>query len=203
MMAEPLLAVEGLSKTFPGVQALKGVDFDVRPGEVHALIGENGAGKSTLIKVLAGAHRRDAGRVLLGGREVGLRDPHEALAAGISVIYQDFNLVPTLSVARNIFLGRELRRGWWLDQGAMVRQAGAMLADLGVAINPRALVRTLGVAERQMVEITKALSRSAQVLIMDEPTAPLTNREIEILFGVIRRLKAQGIGIIYISHRLD
>lgn len=201
--AEPLLAVEGLSKAFPGVQALRGVDFDVRPGEVHALIGENGAGKSTLIKILAGAHRRDAGRVLLRGREVDLRDPHEALAEGISVIYQEFNLVPTLSVAQNIFLGREPGRGGWMDHGAILRQAGAMLADLGVKIDPRALVRTLGVAERQMVEITKALSRSAQVLIMDEPTAPLTNREIEILFGVIRRLKAQGIGIIYISHRLE
>ncbi|MBI5378939.1 MAG: sugar ABC transporter ATP-binding protein, partial [Nitrospirae bacterium] len=203
-MAEPLLAVEGLSKAFPGVQALRGVDFDVRPGEVHALIGENGAGKSTLIKILAGAHRRDAGRVLLRGREVDLRDPHEALAEGLSVIYQEFNLVPTLSVAQNIFLGREPGRGGWIDRGAIVRQAVAMLADLGVRIDPRVLVRTLGVAERQMVEITKALSsRSAQVLIMDEPTAPLTNREIEILFGVIRRLKAQGIGIIYISHRLE
>jgi ribose transport system ATP-binding protein len=185
------------------VEALRGVDFDVRPGEVHALIGENGAGKSTLIKILAGAHARDGGRVVLRGREVELRDPHVSLAAGISVIYQEFNLVPTLSVAQNIFLGREPRRAGWVDRGAMLQQAGAMLADLGLAIDPRAPVRTLGVAERQMVEITKALSRSAQVLIMDEPTAPLTSREIEILFGVIRRLRAQGLGIIYISHRLD
>ncbi len=198
-----LLAVHGLRKAFPGVEALRGVDFDVRPGEVHALIGENGAGKSTLIKILAGAHARDAGRVVLRGREVELRDPPEALAAGISVIYQEFNLVPTLSVAQNIFLGREPGRAGWVDRGALLRRVGAMLADLGLAIDPRAPVRTLGVAERQMVEITKALSRSAQLLIMDEPTAPLTNREVEILFEVIRRLKAQGLGIIYISHRLD
>ena len=202
-MAERLLAVQGLSKAFPGVQALKGVDFDLDCGEIHALLGENGAGKSTLIKILAGVYRPDAGRIVLRGREVGLRNPHEALAAGISVIYQEFNLVPGLSVAQNIFLGREPRKGAWVDRDAMVRRSAAMLAELGVAVDPRALVHRLGVAERQMIEIAKAISRSAQVLIMDEPTAPLTNREIETLFGIIRRLKAQGIGVIYISHRLD
>ncbi len=201
--AAPLLAAIGVSKAFPGVHALRAVDFEVHAGEVHALVGENGAGKSTLIKILAGAEQPDAGALRLDGRPIELRSPQDGLAAGISVIYQELNLVPALSVGQNIFLGREITRLGWLDRRSMMAQSRRLLGDLGMTMDPGATVRTLGVAERQMVEIAKAISRSARVLIMDEPSAPLTGSEIQILFRLIRRLQAQGVGVVYISHRLD
>ena len=208
-MASPpgqiLLRMHGVAKRFPGVVALDGVDLEVRSGEVHVLLGENGAGKSTLVKILAGAVRRDAGTLEIEGRPCALATPREAQAAGVSVIYQEFNLVPGLTVAENIFLGRE-PRGFLpgvIDQARMIRQAGDLLGSLGVAIDPRTLVRRLGVAEQQMVEVAKALSVEAKIVVMDEPTSALSDREIARLFQVIRKLRSRGVALIYISHRLD
>ncbi|MGD1031376.1 MAG: sugar ABC transporter ATP-binding protein [Opitutaceae bacterium] len=208
-MASPsrqiLLQMRGISKRFPGAVALDGVDLEVRRGEVHVLLGENGAGKSTLIKILAGALRRDAGTLEIDGRPCELATPRDARAAGVSVIYQEFNLVPGLTVAENIFLGRE-PRGFLpgvIDQARLVRRAEDLLRSLGVAIDPRAVVRRLGMAEQQMVEVAKALSVEARIVVMDEPTSALTDREIARLFQVIRALRERGTAIIYISHRLD
>ena len=199
-----LLTMEGISKAFPGVQALSKVDFEVMPGEAHALIGENGAGKSTLIKILAGVHRRDAGAIRFEGEDYRAANPHEALAMGVAVIYQELNLVQKLTVAQNIFLGHEpLRRAGFVATREMNARAGEILKELGISIDPRTSVEELGVAQKQMVEIAKALSRASRILVMDEPTAPLTQSEIEVLFRVISGLKEQGMGIIYISHRLD
>ncbi|MDE0332316.1 MAG: sugar ABC transporter ATP-binding protein [Nitrospinae bacterium] len=199
-----LLTMEGISKAFPGVQALSRVDFEVMPGEAHALIGENGAGKSTLIKILAGVHRRDAGTIRFEGEDYRAANPHEALAMGVAVIYQELNLVQKLTVAQNIFLGHEpLRRAGFVATREMNARAGEILKELGISIDPRTPVEQLGVAQKQMVEIAKALSRASRILVMDEPTAPLTQSEIEVLFRVIAGLKEQGLGIIYISHRLD
>ncbi|MCY3823870.1 MAG: sugar ABC transporter ATP-binding protein [Nitrospinae bacterium] len=199
-----LLTMEGISKAFPGVQALSKVDFEVMPGEAHALIGENGAGKSTLIKILAGVHRRDAGTICFEGNDYRVANPHEALAMGVAVIYQELNLVQKLTVAQNIFLGHEpLRRAGFVANREMNARAGEILKELGISIDPRTPVQELGVAQKQMVEIAKALSRASRILVMDEPTAPLTQSEIEVLFRVIAGLKEQRLGIIYISHRLD
>ena len=199
-----LLTMEGISKAFPGVQALSKVDFEVMPGEAHALIGENGAGKSTLIKILAGVHRRDAGEIRFEGNDYRVANPHEALAMGVAVIYQELNLVQKLTVAQNIFLGHEpLRRAGFVATREMNARAGEILKELGISIDPRTPVEALGVAQKQMVEIAKALSRASRILVMDEPTAPLTQSEIEVLFRVIAGLKEQGLGVIYISHRLD
>jgi len=206
-MAEDLvLQLEGISKQFPGVKALEDVNFDLRRGEVHALVGENGAGKSTLIKVLAGAHRPDAGRIVINGQPVVIDNPAQALARGVSVIYQEFNLVPYLTVAQNIFLGREPRRlgiPGLIDYAWMNAEAEALLRSLGVDIDPRATVYYLGVAQQQMVEVAKALSVNAQIVVMDEPTSALTTKEIEQLFAAIQRLMARGVSVIYISHRLE
>lgn len=199
----PLLEVVNLSKHFPGVQALQGINLDVRRGEVHVLLGENGAGKSTLVKILTGAQQRDAGQILWQGESVEITDPHHAQELGISVIYQEFNLVPYMTVAENIFLGREPVRRGFLDRGRMLQDGGAILDDLGISIGPATRVSELGVAEQQMTEIAKALSLEAELLIMDEPTATLTEREIERLFIAIRRLRKRGVSIIYISHRLN
>lgn len=199
-----LLTMEGISKAFPGVQALSEVDFEVMTGEAHALIGENGAGKSTLIKILAGVHRRDAGTIRFDGSDYRVANPHEALAMGVAVIYQELNLVQKLTVAQNIFLGHEpLRRAGFVAAREMNARAGEILNELGISIDPRTPVEALGVAQKQMVEIAKALSRASRILVMDEPTAPLTQSEIEVLFRVIAGLKEQGLGVIYISHRLD
>jgi ribose transport system ATP-binding protein len=201
--APPLLEVRGLSKEFPGVQALQAVDFDVRRGEVHVLLGENGAGKSTLVKILTGAQPKDAGEIRWRGQPVDIADPHRAQELGISVIYQEFNLVPYMTVAENIFLGREPVSHGLLDRGRMLREAAAILADLGVNVPPTMRVSELGIAAQQMTEIAKALSLDAELLIMDEPTATLTEHEIEQLFGAIRRLRARGVSVVYISHRLN
>jgi ribose transport system ATP-binding protein len=205
MRMEPLLTMRGIVKRYPGVLALDHVDFTLLPGEVHCLVGENGAGKSTLMKVLAGALRKDEGEIRIEGHEVEILSPLEAQKLGIGIIYQDFKLVPGLSVAENIMLGNEPTVGPtpFLDRHAMKEAAMASLAQLGESIDTAALISDLSVAKKQMVEIAKALSRRVRMLAMDEPTAPLTDHETAILFNVIRRLKAEGVGIIYISHRLE
>ncbi len=199
-----LLRMQGISKRYPGVVALDGVDLEVVPGEVHILLGENGAGKSTLMKILAGAVRRDVGTIEMDGTLAVLNSPRDAQRLGISIIYQEFNLVPHLSVAENIFLGREFKAlPGVIDQGRIVREAAALLKNLGVAIDANETVRRLGVAEQQMVEVAKALSIDAKILVMDEPTSALTEKEIVRLFQVIQTLRSRGVAIIYISHRME
>jgi ribose transport system ATP-binding protein len=201
----PLLEMRGITKRYPGVLALGGVDFTLQAGEVNCLVGENGAGKSTLIKVLSGAVKKDGGTICVGGEEAHLESPADAQHLGIGVIYQDFKLVPALSVAENILLGSEPVRGRTpiIDRKAMQEKASAALGLLGETIDTGTPVGRLSVAQQQMVEIAKALSRNVRILAMDEPTAPLTDRETESLFRVIRSLKERGVGVIYISHRLE
>jgi ribose transport system ATP-binding protein len=201
--AEPFVAVQNVSKAYPGVQALDGVSLDIFPGEVHALVGENGAGKSTLVKILAGAVRADQGAMLVAGKPMTLVSPRQAELLGIAVIYQEFNLVPYLSVAENIMLGREPTRGPSIDWKELRARAAAALASLGVELPLNVEVRKLSVAQQQMVEIAKALSTQARVIVMDEPSASLTGDEVLKLFEIIRTLKAKGVGIVYISHRLE
>ena len=198
-----LLKMRGIEKSFPGVQALRGVDLELQAGEVLALLGENGAGKSTLIKILAGAHPPDAGGILLHGAETIINNPAEAQRLGIAVIYQEFNLIPTLTVRENIFLGREETSGGFIRQEEEYRSAQALFKRIGVDIDPDLRCRELTVAQQQVVEIAKALSLKARIIIMDEPSATLTPPEVKRLFSIIRDLKSQGIGVIYISHRLD
>jgi ribose transport system ATP-binding protein len=200
---DELLRIEGIRKTFPGVVALDSVDFDLRRGEVHVLLGENGAGKSTLIKMLSGAYTPDAGRILVGGEEVRIQGAQDSERLGIATIYQEFNLVPDLTVAENIFLGRQPRRLGMIDRKRMEADAADLLARVGVNVSPRARVRDLGIARLQMVEIAKALSLDARVLIMDEPTAVLTSEEVEKLFAIVRALRADGVGIVFITHHLE
>ncbi|MGW2325199.1 sugar ABC transporter ATP-binding protein [Streptomyces sp. NPDC001700] len=195
--------MEGVRKTFPGVVALDGVDFDLRRGEVHVLLGENGAGKSTLIKMLSGAHRPDGGRVLVDGSPVRINGAQDAERLGIATIYQEFNLVPDLSVAENIFLGRQPRRFGVVNRTKMDERAAELLARVGVDVSPRTRVRDLGIARLQMVEIAKALSLNARVLIMDEPTAVLTTEEVDKLFRIVRTLRADGVGVVFITHHLE
>jgi len=202
--AEPVLQVEGISKSFPGVQALDAVYFDCFPGEVHALVGENGAGKSTLMKILAGVLGPDSGKITLRGSSFRPRNPREAREAGISIIFQEFNLLPELTVAQNIYLGREpAERFGIIKRQELEKAASALLERLQLEVDPGERVYRLSVAERQIVEIAKALSFKADILIMDEPTSSLTTSEIKRLFGIIRTLKEQGVAIIYVSHRLD
>jgi ABC-type sugar transport system ATPase subunit len=199
----PLLKMQRIEKSFPGVRALKGVDLELQAGEVLALLGENGAGKSTLIKVLAGAHEPDAGSIAIQGQPVSIRSPIEAARAGVAVIYQELSLVPSLSAAENIFLGRECTFAGFARKGQEYRQALELFKRLGVALDPASPCRELTVAQQQVVAIAKALALDARILVMDEPTAALTPQEVTRLFGIIRDLKSQGIGMIYISHRLD
>lgn len=205
-MAPPaeVLAVRGLSKSFPGVRALDDVDLTLHAGEVHALIGENGAGKSTLIKLLTGVYRPDAGEITFQGGKVSFATPLEAQKAGISTIYQEVNLVPLLSVARNLFLGREPRNRFGvLDIARMNREAEETLRGHGVRVDVRRPLRTLGVGAQQMVALARAVATDARIVIMDEPTSSLEPREVETLFAVIRRLRDAGIAVVYVSHRLD
>jgi ribose transport system ATP-binding protein len=204
-MSPPLVSMEGIDKSFPGVRALEQCRFELRPGEVHALVGENGAGKSTLMKVLAGVYTKDAGRILFDGAEVEIGSPRAALKLGISIIHQELNLMPHLSVAQNIFIGREPRRPirFCLDEKAINDSARALLTRLRLAIDPARRVSELTVAKQQLVEIAKALSHNAKVLIMDEPTAALTGGEIDDLFRIIRELRHKGVGVVHISHRLE
>ena len=203
-MTEPLLEVTGAVKRFGGVQALGGVDFDLKAGEIHALLGENGAGKSTLMNLLSGVHAPDEGAIRIEGKPVRFGGPREAQAAGIATIFQELDLVPSLDVASNLFLGRELMRaGGLLDKAAMRREAAERLQAIELAIDPGRLVADLSIGHRQVVAIVKALSYASKVLIMDEPTAALTVSEVDRLFAIMRRLAATGVGIVYISHRLE
>jgi len=203
--AASVIALEGISKSFPGVKALTDVSFDVRAGEVHALLGENGAGKSTLIKVLSGVHRADAGTLRLDGAPTVFASPQEAQAAGIATIYQELLLFPELSVAENIFMGHAPKtRFGAIDWRAMRARARELLASLDISdLDVTAPVGSLSVGNRQRVEITKALSMNARVLVMDEPTAALTSHDAERLFRIVRLLKERGVGVVYISHRLE
>ncbi|MBV2144432.1 sugar ABC transporter ATP-binding protein [Falsochrobactrum sp. TDYN1] len=201
--APVLLKLDSVSKEFPGVKALSSVSFDLRAGEVHAVCGENGAGKSTLMKIISGVYQPNSGSITYKGAEVQFASTLESEAAGIAIIHQELNLVPHLSVAENIYLAREPRRGFLVDRKKLIADAKRCLGRLGVNIDPNVQVRTLSVAQCQMVEIAKALSLDANVLIMDEPTSSLTEQEAQLLFKVIRDLKNQDTGIIYISHRLD
>jgi monosaccharide-transporting ATPase len=199
-----LLEVLDVSKVFPGVRALDDVSFTLQPGEVHALVGENGAGKSTLIKVLTGVYQPDGGEVRYGDEPVSFATPMDAQRAGISTIYQEVNLIPLMSVAHNLFLGREPRnRFGLLDEARMNREAGEILARYGVTTDVRRQLGTLALGAQQMVALARAVMIDARVVIMDEPTSSLEPREVETLFGVIRDLHEQGIGIVYVSHRLD
>ncbi|HEX2621712.1 MAG TPA: sugar ABC transporter ATP-binding protein, partial [Phototrophicaceae bacterium] len=200
-----LLELRGVSKSFPGVQALRQVDLAVEAGEVHALIGENGAGKSTLIKLLSGVYERDAGSIRFQDTPVNFGSPHESQQAGIRTLYQEFNLLPQLTVAENIFLGAEPHLRWLplINWSQMQHQTTELLDMLGLDLQPRTRVSKLSVAEQQMVELAKMLHTHASLLIMDEPTATLSQPEVATLFKLINRIKARGVGIIYISHRLD
>ena len=199
----PLLAMRGISKSFPGVRALDDVTLELRSGEVLAFLGENGAGKSTLIKTLGGAHRPDTGRVLIDGVEIEIGSPAESQRHGIAIIYQEFNLIPGLSVRENIFLGREISRGGWISRREEQARTRALLDRIGISIPTETPVNRLSVAQQQIIEIAKALSQNARILVMDEPSATLTPPEVEALFRIIRDLKKDGIGIVYVSHRLE
>ena len=204
-MSDSVVVMEGIEKSFPGVHALSQCRFDLRPGEVHALVGENGAGKSTLMKVLAGIYMKDAGHIFVKGHDVNIPSPRAAQELGISMIHQELNLMPHLTVAQNIFIGREPRAGlrFVLDDRQINAQTATQLEALRLNLNPRTKVSDLTVAKQQMVEIAKALSYNSDVLIMDEPTAALTEAEIDELFRIIRGLRDSGVGIVYISHRLE
>jgi len=195
--------MRGIDKSFPGVRALRDVSLQLHVGEVLALVGENGAGKSTLIKILGGACQPDRGEILIDGRPWRMSSPTVAQAAGVSIIYQEFNLVPDLTVRENIFLGREPTRFGFIDAAAEYREAKRLFDRIGIDIDPEARCRQLTVAQQQTVEIAKAVSAEARIIVMDEPTAALTSQEVQRLFAIIRELKASGIGVIYISHRLE
>jgi ribose transport system ATP-binding protein len=200
----PILEAREVTKRFPGVLALDGVSFQLLPGEVHALVGENGAGKSTLIKVVTGVYQPDEGQVLFGGEEVSFASPRDSQAAGISTIYQEINLIPMRSVAQNVFLGRELRtRFGLLDTDRMNREAAEILGRYGIHADVSAPLHSLGLGTRQMVAIARAVSLDARVVIMDEPTSSLEAREVETLFRVIRQLRDENVGVVYVSHHLD
>ena len=211
MQASPVLQMQGIRKAFPGVQALDGVDFEVRPGEVMALMGENGAGKSTLIKILSGAHSADEGQVFIKDQPVKITTPKDAQDLGVAVIYQELNLAESVSIAENIFVGREFRnRFGFVDSRSMNAHAREWLQTLHIDIDPRMMVRKLGIARKQMVEIAKALSLDASIIVMDEPTSSLPTatskptelNEVEVLLELITKLRDQGKAIIYISHRM-
>jgi ribose transport system ATP-binding protein len=204
-MGEVLVSMEGIDKSFPGVHALNQCRFELLAGEIHALVGENGAGKSTLMKVLAGVYKKDAGHIYYLGREVDIPNPKTAQHLGISIIHQELNLMPHLTVAQNIFIGREPWRGmkFILDEDEINRKTEELFSMMRLSMNPRTKVADLTVARQQMVEIAKSLSFNSRVLIMDEPTAALTEEEINELFRIIRDLKSKGVGIVHISHRLE
>jgi ribose transport system ATP-binding protein len=205
MTASPgkvLLEMKGIGKTFPGVKALQGVSLTVREGQVHALLGENGAGKSTLIKILSGAYSKDEGQIFFEGKPVDIRGPHDAQILGIQTIYQEFNLAKDLTVAENIYLGHLPKKGFNVDWKQVKEGSRTILDTLGVGLGVDTMVGTLSVAEQQLVEIAKSLNRQTRILIMDEPSAVLGEKDLEKLFEVVRSLQARGIGIIYISHRL-
>src|SRR5271166_3517958 len=200
----PLVRIKGMTKSFGGIRALRGVSLEVRPGEVHALLGENGAGKSTLIKILSGVHSFDAGTIEIEGRQVAFNNPAESREAGIAVVYQDLSLVESLSVGANLMLGREPRtRLGFLKKRQLMAEADAFLKLQGIPLDPRTSVSSLPFAYRQMVEICKALMGDVRVLILDEPTSALTSDEEHILFDAINTVTSRGVGVIYVTHRLN
>jgi ribose transport system ATP-binding protein len=199
---QPLLRMEQIDKRFPGVHALDQVDFDLYPGEVHVLLGENGAGKSTLMKILSGSLPRDSGRIFIGDQEIHELTPERAQALGIGMVYQELSLIPALTVAENIFLGQWPKTGGRVDWAEMIRQAEKSLEVLGVAIDPRLEVRQLDVAEQQLTEIARVLTKEPKILLLDEPTSALSDTERARLFETIQRLRERGVGIVYISHLL-
>ena len=200
---DPILTLSGITKGFPGVRALSSVDLAVRPGEIHALLGENGAGKSTLMKILSGIYQPDEGRLVIDGKERRLGSYGDAVAAGIGTVFQEFSLIPYLNAPENIFLGRELRRFGLLARGAMRRAAARLFEQLGIKVDLAAEVRRLSVAQQQFIEIAKALSVDARILILDEPTATLTPTDAEHLFTIMRQLRDRGVAMIFISHHLE
>ena len=202
-MNEVILQMKDIEKRFAGVHALKGVQFELRAGEVHALMGENGAGKSTMIKVLCGIHKRDGGEIVYFGEPVHFNGIADSQKVGISVIHQELNMMNHLTVAQNIFIGREPRKGPFIDDAKMVEDARALFGKIGVKIDPTVQLGSLTVGKQQMVEIVKAVSHDCKLLVLDEPTAALTQPEVEELFKIMNDLKAKGIGMIYISHRMD
>ncbi|AZT94102.1 sugar ABC transporter ATP-binding protein [Brevibacterium aurantiacum] len=202
--AQPVLSARGLNKSFSGVHVLRNVDFVLGPGTIHTIVGENGAGKSTLIKSLTGVYQADSGSIELAGTPVSFNHPSQAQDAGISTVYQEVNLVPLLSVARNIFLGREPRTRWGLiNLKALNSRAAEVVADLGIDVDVTAELGALGLGVQQMIALARAVTTEAKVIIMDEPTSSLERREVDVLFGVARRLRDQGAGIVFVSHRLD
>jgi len=203
MQTDFLVRMENISVEFPGIKALDGVNFSLKKGEVHVLLGENGAGKSTLMKVLSGVNKTTSGKVFIAEKEVKLVDTRHSLDEGISIIYQELNLIPHLTVAENIFLGKEPKKYGLIDWKKMFREARLLLEELHVDISPRAIIKKLGIAQQQMVEVAKALRENSKVIIMDEPTSALTEKEIHELFRTIHELKSKRVGIVYISHRLE
>lgn len=203
-MIQPFIELKGITKLFPGVMALDKIEMSVFPGEVLGLVGENGAGKSTLIKLLTGAHKQDAGQILVEGKEVHINSAKQSMDLGISAIYQELNIVQQLPVFENVFLGRELRsKGNFIDKSKMIKRSKELLTELGQDINPTMNVDRLGMGRQQMVEIAKSLSIKTKLLIMDEPTSSLSQKEVTVLLEIIRKLKQKGIAILFISHRLD
>lgn len=202
-MGEVILEMKDIDKTFPGVHALDHVSFDVRRGEVHALMGENGAGKSTLMKVLTGIYTKDSGTITYEGKEVEFHNAREAQSAGVVIVHQELNMVGHLTVAQNIFIGREFKKGFSIDDKKMVEESKKLFQKLNIDIDPSATMSDLTVGKQQMCEIAKAISHDAKVIVFDEPTAALTEAEIQDLFKIIRDLREQQLGIVYISHRMD
>ena len=200
---EDILRLRGINKAFPGVKALTDVDLTIRKGEVHALVGENGAGKSTLMKIISGAYKKDSGTVWFDGKEVENTTPKQSEQMGISIIYQELNLIERVSVAENVFIGRYPLRGGLVQWGKMVKDAQALFDEYELKIDAKRLVRSLTMAQKQMVEIIKAVSINAKVIIMDEPTSSLSGKETESLFRIIEKLKANGVAVVFITHRLD
>jgi len=202
-MGEVILTMKGIDKSFPGVHALDHVDLEVKKGEVHALMGENGAGKSTLMKVLTGIYKKDSGTITYEGEDVEYTSPREAQAAGIVIVHQELNMLGHLTVAQNIFIGREIKKGGLIDDAAMNTEAKKLFDRLNININPKEKMSRLTVGKQQMCEIAKAISHEAKVIVFDEPTAALTETEIDELFKIIRDLREKQLGIVYISHRMD
>ena len=202
-MSENILKMQNITKSFFGVNVLQDVQLTVKKGQVHVLLGENGAGKSTLIKILSGAYSREKGSIVFDGKEMPPMAPGDVIKAGVSVIYQEFNLVPEMPIYENIFLGKEYRKGGIVDHKREIAESKEYMEKVGLDVNPKTLISQLSVAKKQLVEIAKAISNNVKLLVLDEPTAAITDKETEMLFQIIRELKSQGIGIIYISHRMS
>jgi inositol transport system ATP-binding protein len=200
---EQILKVKGLSKSFLGVKALDNIHFDLKKGEVHALMGENGAGKSTFMKILIGLLKADSGSIVLNSEQIEHMDVYSIMQKGISMIHQEILMIPELTVAQNIFLGREIRQGFFLDEVAINQHAEELLLSMGLQIKGKTKAKHLSIAELQLIEIAKAVSNNASVIIMDEPSSALSEKEVEILFKIIKDLKSKGVAIIYISHKME